>query len=448
MKRILYLALSIGMAIGANAQNGQVAQLVPDVVNLISVDGRHSLRIVAGDETLLEAPDGIEKIARIRGNKLIVSGDKDADVTLVVGPSRDITIHTEDYATVVVWGALPMRTSISVAAEDFSTVMFDGSVTDTVSCTNLTLRSEDYSRISSNSILQSVEVDFTSEDFGRIDLCGLDYLPAPDGVEIEQRSLTADFGRIYTGRTTAGDMLLYNQTNTFTENGVVGTMTDRVADAVRSSVNGDNAKKKKSFSWEFGGGDLNFAWGWHNWGNAMFTGFGGVDGAAEVGTTFNNIQLHLNWTIARNRWLGFYAGLGLEWDKWKFATPCVTLNTAVYPYAFADAGAISGSMSLTTRYVIVPLTIRLGDTDGVHLELSAIPGIHWNASGLRSKEIVGNRTETVKDRSINKLLNPYKFDLRASLYYRHIGIYAQFSTQSVFKGNCEELFPVKFGFII
>ena len=76
------------------------------------------------------------------------------------------------------------------------------------------------------------------------------------------------------------------------------------------------------------------------------------------------------------------------------------------------------------------------------------PGIHWNASGLRTKQTIGNSTETIKDRSINRYINPYKFDIRAELYYSWFGIYAQFSTLSTFKGNSEELFPVKFGIIL
>ena len=446
MKRFsILIVMTAAIVCSGNAQTEQRVQLVPDAVSQINLSGRQSLRIVAGSETRLETKSNLDNIARVRGDKMIISSDS-AGITLSIAPKRNIKVSTEDYANVVFEGAFPMRSELEVHAEDFSTVTFVGSASDTVRSTNLILHAEDYAHIGSGSIMQAVQIDFSSEDFSRISLKGLDYIAGPNDTSIEQRSLVSDFGRIYTGRTTAGDMLLYTSEEEHDKTNMLGNMTDRVADAVRSSAGSE--KQKNTVSWHFGGFILDFAWGWHNWGNEMFSGFAGVESPAEVGTTFNNIQLSGNYAIAHNRWLGFYVGLGLEWDKWKFVAPQVQFNTAAEPYAFANAGATSGSMLLTTRYVVVPFSIRIGDRDGVHLVLSAIPGIHWNASGLRTKQTIGNSTETVKDRSINRYINPYKFDIRAELYYSWFGIYAQFSTLSTFKGNSEELFPVKFGIIL
>lgn len=447
MKRtMISMVVAVAMILPATAM-AQRVQPLPDEVMEVWVDNSQVLRVVPGSESLLEIGSESVNIAKVKGSRMHIDAGSE-EVTLRLAPGRNISLHAEDYAKIYIIGKSAKFEDLNISMEDYSIASIEGTENDTLQCFSMRMHTEDFSSISSTAIIKYVEYDLQADDFSRINLVGIDQMPNPRGMEITTRRAISDFGKVYTGRETLNGEVVANQTkaNDRDYTTLVNDISERVATAVNSSVM--NKCGKKSVSWEFGGGDLDFAWGWHNWGNAMFTGFGGADGAAEVGTTFNNIQLHLNWTIARSRWLGFYAGLGLEWDKWKFATPSVTFNTAAEPYAFADAGASSGSMLLTTRYVIVPFTVRIGDTDGVHLELSAIPGIHWNASGLRSKEIVGNRTETVKDRSINKHLNPYKLDFRAALYYSHFGIYAQFSTQSVFKGNCEELFPVKFGFII
>ena len=444
IKIMICAAFMLPMGVAA-----QRVQPLPENISEVHVDGKQKLLVVGGDETRIETTSDRTNIATVRGNRLKVSVGDGEQLTLRLAPERCIVIRAEDYATVNIDGSLPLRDLLAVHVEDYAVANFTGTDSDTVRCLMLRLQSEDFARINASSILQHFEYDLSASDYSRIELSGLDQMPNPTDSGFSTSTTLQDFGKVYKGRITDNGELVRTDYPSYDRDytTVVNGMTDRLADAVRKDKGGDT-ERKHTATWEFGGGELVFAWGWHNWGNEMFTGFGGVDGAAGVGTTFNNIQLAGDWVIARSRWIGFYAGLGLEWDKWKFTAPSVQLNTAAEPYAFAASGATTGNMLLTTRYVIVPLTIRVGDRDGVHLELSAIPGIHWNASGLRTKQVVGNSTETTKDRSINKYLNPYKLDLRAALYYNHFGIYAQFSTQSVFKGNCEELFPVKFGFII
>lgn len=220
---------------------------------------------------------------------------------------------------------------------------------------------------------------------------------------------------------------------------------DVMLPAVKSFAQQSDVQPPKK---DLSGFDIDFAWGWHNWGRDMFTGFGGVESASDVGTTFNNVQLAGKWVVAKGQWVGFSVGLGLEWDRWKFYAPHVVFNTNATPYSFAIGGSTDGSSQLRTRYVTLPLSLRIGERKGVHLELSAIPGLHWNGTGLRYKHDVGGKTKTDKDRMVNKYINPYKFDLRAAVYFKSFGVYAQFSTMSVMKDNSESLIPVKFGLII
>ena len=426
----------------------QRVQPVPDAVTEVRLDGHQQLRVIAGDENNLETDSDRKNIAVLRGGRLAVKASDDV-VTLRLAPGRSISIHAEDYASVVVEGALPLRDLLSVEAEDYATVNFAGSDADTVRCLTLRLQTEDFSRITSSSILQHFEYDLSASDYSRIQLAGVDQMPNPTDSSYYLSTSISNFGKVYLGRVTAHGELLQTDfpkdDRDYTT--VVNGMTNRLANMARNGSS-DSKKSKKTSTWFSGNGDLDFGWGWHNWGPSVFSGFGGVDGAANVSTSFNNIHLAGKWQLIGNWWFGLYAGVGLEWDKWKFTTPNVELNTAAAPYAFAEAAPAAGSTLLTTRYVNIPLAIRLGDDDGVHLMLTALPGIHWNASGLRHTQHDGNRQSTVKDRSVNRHINPYKLDLRAELRFNVVGIYVQVSTLSLFRNDAEPLYPVKFGIIL
>ncbi len=428
----------------------QRTQLLPDGVTEVRLEGHQRLHVAGGDENRLETDSERTNIAVVRGSRLFVKTGDDV-ATLRLAPGRSIAIHAEDYATVTIEGSLPLREVLAVEVEDYASATFAGTEADTVRCMMLRLQTEDFSRITSTSILQHFEYDLSASDYSRIELAGVDQMPNPTDSSFYLATSISDFGKVYLGRVTdrgelvKTDFAKNDRDYTTTVNGA----TSRLADAVRREKGAAQPTDKKSVSWSFGSFDLDFAWGWHNWGREMFNGFAGVEGPSEVRTTFGNLLLAGNWGIATSRWIGLYAGLGLEWDRWKFTTPQTVFSTATDPFAFADGGASSGSTMLITRYVIVPITVTIGVREGVHLELSAIPGIHWNASGLRYKHEVGSHMQTDKDRSVNRYVNPYKFDVRAALYFkRWFGVYAQFSTQPVLKGGSEVLIPVRFGFIL
>ncbi len=193
---------------------------------------------------------------------------------------------------------------------------------------------------------------------------------------------------------------------------------------------------------------LNFAWGFHNWGSEPLGGFSGVDGPASVRTSFNHIHLSVDFPLVGTRHTGLYIGLGLDWDKYKFTTPEITFDPA--SAAFAEGTTQDCSSRLLTRYVVVPLTLRIDLWHDWHLSLAALPGIHWSGShtGLRREYETSDREELQKDQSVNQHINPYKLDLRATLTYEWFGLYLQVPTRSTMKAPVQDLYPIRFGIML
>ena len=146
--------------------------------------------------------------------------------------------------------------------------------------------------------------------------------------------------------------------------------------------------------------------------------------------------------------MGISAGLQLEWDVWKFSNPDVFFDATATPKTFQLGPSTNGKTRLNMRYVEIPISFRVGDDDGVHLVLTALPGIFWPGKGLRYNYEVSGRTIKEVDRSVNKYFSPYKLDLRAALMFDWVGIYVQVSPLSAFGDYCQQLFPVRFGIIL
>lgn len=212
-------------------------------------------------------------------------------------------------------------------------------------------------------------------------------------------------------------------------------------------ANAQDTETKIGNSLKSGKFGMRFAWGWHNWGDEILDGFGGVEGPAELSTSMNNVQWEFNFSVVGNDWIALYAGIGLEWNKFRFANTEVMWNNTSTPCSFALGTDPNCVTRLKTRYVTMPLTLKLGKRNGWHLELTALPGFCWTGdnTGMRRKHD-GSAKE--KDYSINRSLAPYKLDVRAAVMYRAFGVYCQASTISTLRDDCQELFPVKFGLIL
>ena len=450
---ILSIMAVLALLISSTVNAQHRLQPIPETVQEISIEGKQKLRIVAGDETRLETTSDKNSIGTMRGQgtKLVVNSGG-ADVTLTLAPWRSIHLHAEDYATLEFSGSFDKRENLSVETEDYAQAIFLGDTNDTVRAVTLILRAEDYSRITSNVILQQYNYELSPADYSCIVLAGLDQMHIEDGGNRSHTISLGDHGKIYRGRCTNGGEVYateYPEDDDLAARITVDA-TDRAVERVREMANGREPRPEKNTGWSSGDFRMRIAWGWHNWGDAVFGGFGGVEGPAELNMTMNNVQWEFNVAIVENYWLRLDAGLGFEWNRFKFTGGEVQWNTAAEPYGLV-LGANPNCLSrLKTRYVTLPVTLSLGNREKWHVELAALPGLGWtgNNTGLRRQYGAGNATTKEKDYSINRSLAPYKFDVRASLMYNVIGIYAQISTISAFKGNCEELFPVKFGIIL
>ena len=451
MKHNIITAMAaLALLIPAAAQ-AQRVQPVPDEVKEIRIESRQRLTVVSGDENRIETNSDKNGIAKVSNGRMTISSGA-GDVTLRLAPWRSMTFRAEDYSTIEFSGSFDSRESLTIETEDYAQVTFAGDTTDTVRAVTLTLRSEDFSRITSNVILQQYNYELSPADYSRIVLAGMDQMHPTDGTNWGNRSQSisiSDHGKFYRGRCTNGSTIYateYPEDDDIAARVTVDA-TDRAVDLARDLSTNYKKTKTKINSGDF---FMRFAWGWHNWGNEMFNGFGGVDGPAELNTSMNNVQLELIGTLFETRWVGLSVGLGLEWNKYKFANNELTWDATAEPYHLALGTDPNCQSRLKTRYVTMPVTLILGDRDSWHVELAALPGIGWTGknTGLRRIYGSGNGQNTEKDYSVNRSLAPYKLDVRAAVMYHAIGIYAQVSTLSAFKGNCDELFPVKFGIIL
>lgn len=196
--------------------------------------------------------------------------------------------------------------------------------------------------------------------------------------------------------------------------------------------------------------DLTFAWGFHNWGTRRLNGLAGTSNDAAVRTSFNHILLSLSYPVLASKRVALYAGLGLEWDKYKFHRGDVHFDQTSSPYHFVNGTVANSESRLLTRYVIVPISLKFDLGRHWKLELTAIPGLHWSGShtGLRRDITNGDNETNIKDFSVNNHINPYKLDGRIAVQYRSVGLYFQASALPAFRSDSERLFPVKFGIIL
>ena len=451
MKHNIFYAIAALALLSPATLQAQRVQPLPDEVNEIRIEGHQNLRIVSGDENRIETTSDKNDIARVRNGRMTISSDA-SDVTLTLAPGRSMSFRAEDYATIKFNGSFEIRDNLTIETEDYAHISFIGDTNDTVRVVNLVMRTDDFSRITSSVIMKHYNYELAASDYSLIVLTGMDLMASAEANNWGELHLTThinDRGKVYRGRMTAGGILLKtdNQADDDIVSRVEVDATDRAVDLARDLSTNYKKTKTKISSGDF---YTRFAWGWHNWGNEMFSGFGGVNGPAELNTSMNNVQLELNGTLFETRWVGLSVGLGMEWNKYKFANNELTWDAAAEPYHLALGTDPNCLSRLKTRYVTMPVTLILGDRDSWHVELAALPGIGWTGknTGLRRIYGSGNGQNTEKDYSVNRSLAPYKLDVRAAVMYHALGIYAQVSTLSAFKGNCDELFPVKFGIIL
>ena len=446
MKKILILALLSPFTFYLSPSHAQhmYTQKVPDQVKEIRLEGTVRLMVKSTQgPTELQSVSQYQ-VAKIKNDRMTID-ENHADVTLLLPEGRSMSFKVEDHANLLFVGSFGKRQSLSIETQDYATVTFSGSITDSMWAVNLTLKAKDHSMIYSEIRQANHNYHIGSFDYSRISIACIKTINEPD-IETSVQSISYDpdnkFAQVewnYCGNDTVRPL---------------GPEGKAFADAVQaklvSSSDPSTKDEKKKSIWRSRDVALNFAWGFHNWGTGMFNGFEGVEGDAAIRTSFNNIQLSVNYPIIGTRHFGFYVGLGLEWDKYKFEGKDITFNTATDPHTFTDGGDATCTSWLNTRYVVLPLTFRFDLWRNWCLTLSALPGIHWSGShtGLRREYITDLEEHIDYDQSVNKYINPYKLDLRATLNYEGIGLYFQVPTMSTMRSSTQDLYPIKFGIIL
>lgn len=458
MKKTLLLAIISIFNFQISQAQQTYTQQVPDEVSEICLSEYSRLMVKPTSGPMMLQTYKQYQVATVKKGRLTIPGSS-TDLTLLLPEGRSIAFVAEDYSNLTFVGSFGKRPKLTVHTKDYASALFSGSLADSVWAVNISLQAEDYSQIHSEVRMMQFGFEVLPEDYAHITIdC------------FQERNEPGMSSRSQTVRKCANCIVNWNYCYNDTVENVGGdtsyaryvndskTRVLQRHDSLKSEVYARNSHRHSSYDgrqksrsiWRHRDVALHFAWGFHNWGTSMFNGFGGVDGDAAVRTSFNNIQLSVDYPLVGTRHFGFYVGLGLEWDKYKFEANEVSLSTSTDPYAFADGGDQSCSSWLNTRYVVVPLTFRFDLWHDWSLTFSALPGIHWGGShtGLRREYDTDLEDRTERDQSINKYINPYKLDLRATLSYDNIGLYFQLPTMSTFRSSVQELYPIKFGLIL
>lgn len=458
MKKTLLLAIISFFNFQISQAQQTYTQQVPDEVSEIRLSEYSRLMVKPTSGPMMLQTYKQYQVATVKKGRLTIPGSS-TDLTLLLPEGRSITFVAEDYSNLTFVGSFGKRPKLTVHTKDYASALFSGSLADSVWAVNISLQAEDYSQIHSEVRMMQFGFEVLPEDYAHITIdCFQErYEPGMSSRSQTVRQCSncvVNWNYCFSdtvenvGGDTAYSQYIRDQRSRVKQQG------DSVKNAMLSrqpnrSYSYDGQQKSRSV-WRHRDVALHFAWGFHNWGTSMFNGFEGVDGDAAVRTSFNNIQLSVDYPLVGTRHFGFYVGLGLEWDKYKFEANEVSLSTSTDPYAFSDGGDQSCSSWLNTRYVVVPLTFRFDLWHDWSLTLSALPGIHWGGShtGLRREYDTDLEDRTERDQSINKYINPYKLDLRATLSYENIGLYFQAPTMSTFRSSVQELYPIKFGLIL
>lgn len=439
---ILMAAMASAMMLPA-AAGAQSSQLLPDYITEVRLEDYAMLRVMQGDENRLTVGGNARQLGDYNTSRLTLKETDDA-ATLYLKPGRSMVFNTQDFSNLTLVGDFAAMDSLVLHAEDYSRIEYNGDVKDTLRARHMRLHSEDYSRITSTNPVQYGVGRYNALDYSRIDLAASDLCSrlASDGVT-ENLFTNSDFGRINSGRFTKDGVLQHErQEGGYDE---VLDVTDKITSGI-GDIARTVARKKNRHPWKT---ELDFAWGWHNWGDQIGAGFSGVEGAAAVNTNFHNIQLAVNIPVINVRGFALKAGLGMDWDRYNFQTSEVSFDETATPMAFA-AGSGTGYTRLKARSVVVPLKFEFGNPKRWHVSLTALPGLNWSGdnTGLRRKSETTNGTQKLKDYEVNKYFNPYRFDVRLAVQYKGLGLYAQVSTLPLLKDGCQELYPIKFGIIL
>ena len=345
----------------------------------------------------------------------------------------DLAILTEDYASVTMshFGDLSL---LEIRTSDYSKVsVMPNSNKDTLRINNLNLWAEDFSSIAFVIPCVGMNLRANSEDFASL------HVSYFGGTNI-YRSVS-DFSKLDID---SYDGVLYID---YVDN--EGDYPD-IEQKVRAKVEEKTKRSNKK------GFHLSFAWAFNNWGDAPLNGLSGMDDPYSLRTTFSSYQLALMYTPLNVKHWVLGIVVGYESDIYRFSGDTymsvgVTSDPDVSTFYSMNLGNAKWSSRLVARYVTMPLSVMWKPTRKFGIGLAAIPGLNYTSSntGLKhkGKSFVDNAKITdVED--ISRVMNPYKLDARLTLVFANIGVFLQVPTMPVLKNMDQDVYPIKFGFIL
>lgn len=219
------------------------------------------------------------------------------------------------------------------------------------------------------------------------------------------------------------------------------------------------------YDWEDRTG-MAFLWGFNNWGSNWYNGLSKMEGAYELRTSFSSWQLELTYAVIMTRHFYLDLGIGYESDIYKFTAPLIDIdnngilqdrNATIFNsnynnyipnnQIFANTNLEDWSSRLVTRYVSLPIDFVFRFNDYFKVGFSAIPALAFSSSHTGLKHEIDTKELEYQDvENISNFITPYKVDLRLTIRFNHLGIFAQVATTSLFKDN--DVYPIKIGFIL
>lgn len=442
------IILAIMLLLPAAPLAAQVQPLPNDVTRFIFED----CKAVIVPDTVTGLEDGLMNAgAGIRVNGSEVTFYDNRNVRLHFCPGTATHFVVTDNANVTFQGTFRFPGTFELWADDASTVTFTG-IGDTVSAKSMVITLEDVARVNAKSILRTDRYNFSAKDYSRFKAFIVEQTGS-DGERQKSHFTNTNYASYHIGHnlypghnetidlSEAEDFFSYDEDEIDLDD-LKDFDADNIADLTR--------KIRLRLTRRTWNSNIDFSWGFHNWGKDRFNGLAGTDDDAAVRTSFNHIMLTFNYPVLSSRRVALYAGLGMEWDKYKFHRGDIHFDQTTDPYHFIDGFVPNSESRLLTRYVILPIEVKFDLGRHWKLGLAAIPGLHWSGShtGLRRDITSGDDETNIKDISVNPYINSYKLDARIAVQYRSVGVYFQASMLPAFKGSCEELFPVKFGIIL
>lgn len=210
-----------------------------------------------------------------------------------------------------------------------------------------------------------------------------------------------------------------------------------------------------------GHADVDFHWGFNNWGVNPFSGLVGMgDPGYDLRTSFSSYQLSVKFCkpIAPHFDLGI--GLGYESDIYKFGQNYVDYQNGTFTAIDTMMPGGYYSTRFVTRYVQMPLSVgwiakRLSEKTayrGLSVRLSVIPALGWcgTHTGLKHEFHVNGKNPHDQT-NLKDAINPFKCDVRLDVDFGNLGIFLQLATMPVFipsADNPTKIYPIKIGFFI